>query len=74
MYFRADVNVGQDSALFFILSALYIILIFHIFEKRTKNLLSNISISTLSFVEIKRLLSLYFLGKKLQKIKHKFIL
>jgi len=48
--FRTDVGVGQDSALSFILSALYIVLIFHIFEKRTQNLLSTISVSTLSFI------------------------
>jgi len=31
--FRADIDVGQGSALFLILSALYISPIFHIFEK-----------------------------------------
>jgi len=48
--FRTNVGVDQDSALSFILSALYIVLIFHIFEKRTQNLLSTISVSTLSFI------------------------
>jgi len=50
-YFRTDIGVGQDSILSPIISTLYIALIFHIFEKRTKNILHNISISTLSFVD-----------------------
>ena len=45
--FREDMGIGQDSTLFPILFALYIAPIFYIFEKRTKNLLHNISISTL---------------------------
>ena len=40
--------MGQDSIFSPILSAFYIA---PIFEKRTKNILSNISISTLSFVD-----------------------
>jgi len=48
--FRVDIDVEQGSALFSILSALYISPIFHIFEKRTKNLISNISILFFSFV------------------------
>jgi len=47
--FSIDIGVGQESTLSSILSALYISPIFHIFEKRTKNL--NISISFLSFVD-----------------------
>jgi len=43
-----DVGDGQGSALSPILSALFIALIFHIFEKRIKNL--NILASFLSFV------------------------
>jgi len=43
--------VGQGSALFPILSVLYIISIFHIFEKRSQNILSTIFVSTLSFVD-----------------------
>jgi len=49
-YFRADIDISQGSTLSSIFSTLYIIPIFHIFKKRTKNLLSNISVSTLSFV------------------------
>jgi len=50
-FFRADIGVGQGSSLSPILSALYIAPIFYISEKRTKNLLHNIPISTLSFVK-----------------------
>jgi len=46
--FNIDIGIGQDSALFPILLALYISLIFYIFEKRSKNL--NILVSFLSFV------------------------
>jgi len=46
--------VGQKSILSPILSALYI---FHIIEKRIKNILSPISISTLSFVNDKLFIS-----------------
>ena len=46
--FSVDVGVGQRSALFSILSALFITLIFYIFEKRIKNL--NIPVSFHSFI------------------------
>ena len=41
-------DVGQGLALSLILSALYIALNFYIYKKRTNNLLSPISISTVS--------------------------
>ena len=44
-------DVGQKYILSPILSALYITSIFHIFEKRTKNLLTPIPVSILSFVD-----------------------
>jgi len=50
LFFKANVDVGQRSILFPILSALYIASIFYIFEKRTKNLLTPIPVSILSFV------------------------
>jgi len=37
-FFSVDVDVGQGLALSFILSTLFIALIFYIFEKRIKNL------------------------------------
>ena len=46
--FDVDIGVKQSSALSPILSTLYILPIFHIFKKRTKNL--NIPISFFSFV------------------------
>ena len=46
--FSVDIGVGQRSALFSILSALFITLIFYIFEKRIKNL--NIPVSFHSFI------------------------
>jgi len=49
--FRIDVEVGQGSALLPILFTFYITFIFHIFDKRTQNLLPNISISTFSFID-----------------------
>lgn len=49
--FRVDIRVDQESALSPILSALYIVFIFHIFEKKSKNLNSSISVSTLFFVD-----------------------
>jgi len=49
-FFREDVNVRQEYTLSPILSALYIAPIFHIFEKRSKNLLQNMAVSFLSFV------------------------
>ena len=44
-------GVGQNSTLSSILFAFYIALIFYIFEKRTKNPLYNILVSTLSFMD-----------------------
>jgi len=46
---NVDIRVGQESALLPILSALYLLLIFHIFEKQLKNL--KIPISTFLFVD-----------------------
>jgi len=51
-YFKADIGVSQELALFSILSVLYIAPIFHIFKKRTQNILSNIFVSTLFSGEI----------------------
>jgi len=48
-FFSANIGVGQGSAFSPILSALFITPIFHIFEKRIKNL--NIPVSFLSFVD-----------------------
>jgi len=45
--FRTDVDIEQDSTLFFILSALYI---FHIFEKRKKALTSQMQTSSVVIV------------------------
>ena len=50
-FFRADIDVKQESAFFFILSTLYITPIFYIFKKRSSSLLSSISISTLFFID-----------------------
>jgi len=47
-FFSVDVGVGQKSALSLVLSAIFITSIFHIFEKRIKNL--NILVFFLSFV------------------------
>ena len=47
--FDVNVGIGQGSALFPILSALYLSPFFHIFEKCIKNL--DLKISTLSFVD-----------------------
>ena len=38
LFFNVDVDVGQKSALSLILFALYISPIFHIFEKKPKNI------------------------------------
>jgi len=48
-FLNVDIRVEQESALLPILSALYLLLIFHIFEKQLKNL--KIPISTLLFVD-----------------------
>ena len=48
-FFNIDIEVGQGSVLSPILSALYLLLIFHILENQLKNL--KILISTLSFVD-----------------------
>jgi len=37
-FFNVNIGIGQDSTLSLILSALYLSPVFHIFEKRTKNL------------------------------------
>ena len=50
-FFKADVSMGQRFIFSSILSAFYIALIFHIFKKRTKNLLTPILVSILSFVD-----------------------
>jgi len=47
--FNVDVRVRQGSTLSLILSALYLFPIFHIFEKRVKNL--KIPISIISFID-----------------------
>jgi len=49
-FFKADISMRQRFILSFILSAFYIALIFHMFKKRTKNLLTPILVSILSFV------------------------
>jgi len=48
-FFNVDIDVGQGSALSSVLSALYLSIILHIFEKRLKNL--KILISIISFVD-----------------------
>jgi len=48
-FFNVNVGIGQGSALSPILSTLYLSPIFHIFEKRLKNL--KILISIISFVD-----------------------
>ena len=50
-FFRANVGIGQRSALSSILSAFYIATIFHIFEKRAKNFSIPIPVLFLSFVD-----------------------
>ena len=50
LFFEANVSIGQNSAFSPILSVLYIAFIFHIFEKRTKNILFSIQVLTFSFV------------------------
>ena len=56
-FLRTDVGVGQVFTLLPILLAFYIALIFHILEKRTKNLSSPILISFLSFFDDSLLIS-----------------
>jgi len=50
-FFKANVGIGQKSTLSLILSVFYIASIFHIFEKRTKNLSIPIPVSFLLFVD-----------------------
>ena len=50
LFFRTDIDISQGSTFSYILSALYITLIFHIFERRSKNPTSNISILFHSFI------------------------
>ena len=49
-FFKIDIGIRQSSALSPILSAIYITFIFHIFEKRSKMLLSPISVLIFLFV------------------------
>jgi len=56
-FFRANIGIEQSSTLSPILSTLYITLIFHILEKRTKNLSIPIPISFLLFVDDSLLIS-----------------
>jgi len=49
LYFNINIGVGQGSALFSILSALYLALVLYILEKYLKNL--KILVSILSFVD-----------------------
>ena len=44
-------GIRQDSTLSPILFTFDIVLIFYIFEEKTKNILHNILVSTLSFVD-----------------------
>jgi len=55
LFFNVNVGIEQGSALFSILSMLYLSLIFHIFQKQTKNL--NIPVSLLSFVNDRLIIS-----------------
>ena len=48
---KTDIGIEQDSAFSPIPSAIYTVSIFHIFEKRSKILLSSISVLTLLFVD-----------------------
>jgi len=56
-FFRVNIGVGQESALSPILSALYIVSIFHILGKKAKNLPILIPIFILSFVDDSLLIS-----------------
>jgi len=66
-FFDVNVGVSQESALSPILSALYLSLVFHIFEKRLKDL--KIPVSVISFVNdglfISQNKSLYILNSNL---------
>ena len=53
--FNVNIGIGQNSTLFPILSALYILLIFHIFKKRSKNF--NIPVLFLFFYYNRLLIS-----------------
>jgi len=55
---KTDIGIDQSSASFPILFALYIASIFYIFEKRTQNILSPISIFMLSFIDNRLFISL----------------
>ena len=55
LFFEVNVGIGQGSALYPILSALYLSLLFHIFEKHAKNL--KILVFLLSFVDNSLLVS-----------------
>ena len=48
-FFNVDISIEQDLALSLVLSALYLSPIFHIFEKRVKNL--KIPVSLISFID-----------------------
>jgi len=65
--FRANIDIGQESTLSPILSALYISPIFYIFEKRAKNIILCLSISFLPFVDDGLFISQ---EKTYEKIKH----
>jgi len=68
-FFKAEIDIEQKSALFSILSAFYITFIFYIFKKRSKNLLSNIPFSFLSFVDN----GFFFLQEKIYKKSNIFL-
>ena len=55
LFFNVDVGIEQKSALFPILSILYLSPIFYIFQQQTKNL--NIPVSLLSFVDDRLIIS-----------------
>lgn len=57
LFFRADIDIGQEFAFSPILVSFYITPIFHIFEKRSKDLLLNIPVSVLSFVDVSLFIS-----------------
>jgi len=55
LFFDVNVDMGQESALSSILSALYLLLVFYIFEKILKNL--KILVSFISFIDDSLLIS-----------------